>query len=258
VPGVSPRANRLPTPHWLDARLVIGVVLVLLAVVAGARVFAGADRETTVYLARRALVPGEHLDRSDLSIGRIRFDGQGRSYIGANGTPPVGYVVTRYVGPGELVPLSALASTATIAPTRLVTVPVPPGHLPQGLGHGDLVDLYVTPKVTGSATGAATSPPPIRVLASVAVDSDDGGAAARSGGSTVSVVLVVPVGQVTAVISAVESGTIDVVEVPAVTAAGLAPTSPASPSGASPAAPASASAAAAAPRQSASPTLSPR
>src|SRR4051794_35749108 len=40
----SPAATRLSLPRWLDARIALGVLLVLLSVVAGARVFASADR----------------------------------------------------------------------------------------------------------------------------------------------------------------------------------------------------------------------
>jgi hypothetical protein len=216
VLDASPRARRLATPRWLDARLVLGVVLVLVAVVAGARVFASADRYTEVYVASRPLVPGEHLGPTDLSVGQVRFSGEGSAYIAAAGHPPVGYLVTRYVGAGEFVPLAAVSATAThTADSRLVTVPVAPGHLPDGLGHGDLVDVYLTPKV---ASGRRV-PAPIPLLASVAVDSYDDGSQSLSGGSTAAVVLAVPLDKVVAVVHAVESGTIDLVSVPAAAAA---------------------------------------
>jgi hypothetical protein len=219
VSDASPRASRLVTPRWLDARLVLGVLLVLLAVVAGARIFASADRYTEVYVARHALVPGEHLASGDLSVGQVRFSGEGGSYVAAAGRPPVGYLVTRYVGSGEFVPLSALSASAA-APTasRFVTVPVVPGHLPSDLGHGGLVDVYLTPKVAAEAK----VPPPVRVLSAVAVDSYDNGSTTLAGGGTVSVVLVVPADRVSDLVHAVESGTIDLVGVPAA-AAGPAP-----------------------------------
>jgi hypothetical protein len=97
-------------------------------------------------------------------------------------------------------------------------VPVTPGHLPDDLAHGDLVDVYLTPKVGTEAK----VPRPVQVLASVAVDSYDDGSRSLAGGSTVSVVLAVPAGRVADVVHAVESGTIDLVRVPAA-AAGSAP-----------------------------------
>ena len=211
----SPRAARLATPRWLDTRLVLGVLLVLLAVVAGARVFASADHYARVYVAKHDLVPGERVTAGDLAVGRVRLDGQGSLYISA-GTPPVGYVVTRYVGAHEFLPVGALAAaTPKDADSRLVTVPVAPGHLPPSLARGSLVDVYLTPK----AGAGAPIPAPQLVLESVAVQSREGGTRTFGGDATLSVVLDVPADRVSDVVHAVESGTIDLVAVPAVAAA---------------------------------------
>ena len=213
----SARASRLATPRWLDARLVLGVLLVLFAVVAGARVFASADHYSQVYVARHALVPGERVTSSDLSVGRVRLDGQGSLYIAA-GSTPVGYVVTRYVGAHEFVPVAALAAAPPRdADSRFVTVPVVAGHLPSELAHGSLVDVYVTPK----AAAGAPVPPPTLVLSNVAVQSRAGGSRTFGGESTLAVVLAVPADRVADMVHAVESGTIDLVAVPADAAAGV-------------------------------------
>lgn len=214
----SARATRVTPPRWLDLRLVLGVLLVLLSVVAGARVFASADRFSRVYVAAHDLVPGEQVASSDLSVGRVRLDGQSDYYVAAAAAPPIGYVVRRFVGAHEFVPLGALAPSGAGADTRLVTVPVQPGHLPNDLGHGDLVDVYVTAK---AAAGAAV-PPPVLVLSAVAVDDREGGARTFSGDSTLAVVLDVPADRVAEVVHAVESGTIDLVRLPR-TAAQAAP-----------------------------------
>lgn len=207
-----PRATRLGAPRWLDGRLVIGVLLVLFAVIAGARVFASADRYSLVYVAKHDLVPGERLAADDIATARVRLAGDSSRYIAAHGAP-VGYVVTRYVGAHELLPAAALSADVARA-GRLVTVPVTPGHLPPGLGAGSLVDVYLTPK-----TGAGASvPAPTLVIAGAAVQSRSGGARAFGGESTLSVVLSVPAEQVADVVRAVESGTIDLVQVPAAAA----------------------------------------
>jgi hypothetical protein len=211
VPDPSPRASRLATPSWLDLRLVTGVVMVLLSVVIGARIFASADRYTQVYVARSSLVPGEHVAADDLRVGQARFDGEGAEYVAA-GAEPVGYVVTRYVGAGELVPIDSLAPHATAAAaSRLVTVPVDAGHRPTDLAHGDLVDVYVTAK---SGLGHAPAPP-TRVLAGVPVDSADDGGDSLTGDGDSAVVLAVPTEDVDAMVAAVESGSIDLVRIPA-------------------------------------------
>jgi hypothetical protein len=212
LPDGARRASRLATPRWLDLRLVLGVVLVLLAVVVGARVFASAGRYSQVYVARHPLVPGEHLEPSDLAIARIRFDGDGAAYVAVGPRWPTGYLVTRSVDAGELVPRAALSTTAPSGVTsRYVTVPVSPGHLPDALARGDLVDVYATPKV---ATGTRVRAPTL-VLGAVPVDSDDGDSSSLATGSMVAVVLDVPSASVPAVVRAVESGSIDLVGVPA-------------------------------------------
>jgi len=211
----SSRAARLATPRWLDTRLVLGILLVLFAVVAGARVFASADHYSRVYVARHALVPGERVSSGDLAVGRVRLDGQGSLYVAA-GSALVGYVVTRYVGAREFLPRAALAATPPAdADSRFVTVPVAAGHLPSDLSHGSLVDVYLTPK----AAAGAPVPAPTLVLANVAVQSREGGSRGFGGESTLAVVLAVPADRVAEMVHAVESGTIDLVAVPAGAAA---------------------------------------
>lgn len=206
----APRAARLATPRWLDTRLVLGILLVLFAVAAGARVLASADHYSRVYVAKHDLVPGERLTSDDLAVGRVRMAGDGSRYVAA-GSPVTGYVVARFVGGHELLPVAAVAAGAGPATnTRLVTVPVTPGHLPSGLGRGTLVDVYLTPKSGAGATAAE----PTLVLANAAVQARDGGSRSFGGDSTLAVVLSVPADRVPDVVHAVESGTIDLVAVP--------------------------------------------
>ncbi|MDQ1697352.1 MAG: Flp pilus assembly protein RcpC/CpaB [Frankiaceae bacterium] len=89
-------------------------------------------------------------------------------------------------------------------------MPVQPGHVGDGLGRGDLVDVYLTPK-TGS--GAAV-PAPTLVIAGVPVESRDGGARTFAGSASLAVVLAVPAADVAALVHAIESGIIDLVTLP--------------------------------------------
>jgi hypothetical protein len=206
----TPRAERVRAPRRVDGRLVAGVLLVLVAVVVGARVFASADKQSPVWVARHALVPGEHVASGDLEVGRVRLGDVSARYAAAGGPAPLGYLVTRYVGAGEVLPVGALSAGADAGASRLVTVPVLPGHLPPGLGHGDVVDVYVTAKVGAGAD----VPAPVLVIGAVPVESRESGARAFSGSSTVSVVLAVPADRVASLVHAVESGTVDLVQVP--------------------------------------------
>ena len=188
-----------------------------MSVAAGARIVGSAGHLTPVYAAAHDLVPGEQLTASDLAVVRVRLDGGGSRYLAAAAAAPVGYVVTRVVSAHELLPAAALSPSAASVDTRMVTVPVQPGHLPADLGRGDLVDVYVTPK---AATGKEV-PAPTLVLSEVAVDSREGGSRTFGGESALAVVLMVDAAHVPAMVHAVESGAIDLVRVPA-TAAGAA------------------------------------
>jgi hypothetical protein len=207
---VSSPAARIALPRWLDARVGVGLLLVLVSVTAGARIVSTAGHLTPVYAAAHDLVPGEQLTSADLAVVRVKLDGGGSRYLAAAAAAPVGYVVTRVVSAHELLPAAALAPSSALADTRMVTVPVQPGHLPGDLGRGDLVDVYVTPK----ETAAKDVPAPTLVLSKVAVDSREGGSRTFGGQSALAVVLDVDEADVPAVVHAVESGVIDLVRVP--------------------------------------------
>lgn len=204
----SPRANRLAVPRWLDTRVLAGILLILIAVVAGARVFASASHYDHVWVAAHDLVPGERITAADLRPARVRFADSANRYV-STATSPAGYLVTRYVAARELLPATAVAAAPRVASDRWVTVPVSAGHLPAALGPGQLVDVYLTPK---STNGAPVQP--VLVLAAAAVQSRDGGTRTLGGDSTIAVVLDVPADRVAAVVHAVESGSIDLVAVP--------------------------------------------
>jgi hypothetical protein len=208
--AVSAPAARIALPRWLDVRVAVGLLLVLVSVAAGARIVSTAGHLTPVYVAAHDLVPGEQLTSSDLSVARVRLDGGGSRYLAASATAPIGYVVNRVVSAHELLPAAALSPSTALANTRMVTVPVQAGHLPADLGRGDLVDVSLPPR---TASGQAV-PAPTLVLSKVAVDSREGGSRSFSGQSSLAMVLVVDATDVTSLVHAVESGVIDLVRVP--------------------------------------------
>lgn len=227
TPG-SPRASRLSSPRWLDTRLVLGVLLVLGSVLVGARVLSSADRSQQVWVTTRDLAPGTVLMTDDLRSAQVRLFGSTRLYAGAGGAKPTGYVVRLGLGSAELLPLAALARPDEDVVFRNVTVPVPVGHLPPELGHGEQVDVYVTPsdkaaRLGTSGKGAAALLPRL-VLKAVTVQR-----VVRAGGLGASsqdqpVLLTVRPDEVLSLVSAMSLGQIDLVEVPrAQQADGLSP-----------------------------------
>ena len=258
---VSPAARRLATPRWLDTRLVLGVLLVLLSVLVGARVLAGADRSQLVWATSRALAPGSVLAAEDLVAVRVRLFDTAGLYLDAEQPAPVGYVAARGLGAGELLPDDALRRPELDVDYRLVTVLVELGHVPPDLVDGQQVDVWLTPdREPGSAAPAATppaeppaAPPPpasaapadrasaappaagilplsgsevvLRGVTVAAGPPEDG---SLSGGSAVAVVLQVRPGDVARLLSATSLGRLDLVRVPRAAESG-APLEPVGP-----------------------------
>jgi hypothetical protein len=142
APG-SPPARRLTRRRWRDSRLLIGVLLVLVSVVVGARLFASADSTRQWVVARGDLPAGHVIVDGDLTTVPARLDARtsDRYYPGARLRDLTGATLARPVDTGELVSGADFAGRNT-QPTRLVPVIVKAGRLP-ALAPGDHVDIYV-------------------------------------------------------------------------------------------------------------------
>lgn len=140
----SPEASRVPGRRWRDWRLALGVLLVLGSTVAGARVVSAADDTVTVWAASGNLVAGTPLAADDLVPLAVRIEAPVNPYL--HGRIPDGYLVTRDVGAGELVPSSAVAAAAEVrSASRLVALAIAPDSMPGRLGAGDRVDVWLVP-----------------------------------------------------------------------------------------------------------------
>lgn len=200
----SPAARRLRAPSWLDLRLVIGVLLVLVAVVIGARVLAGADKSTTVWGLSHDIAGGTAIQSDDLRKVKIRFFSDADQYL-LTSTSPVGLVATRDLQAGELLPRPALQKVPT---SVLVPVPVAPAQLPPGLTHGDRVNVWAGPKNPGS--GAPVKP--TSILSAVAVQSVSSGGSGLSATNGTQLTLRIDPADEGKLVAAVAGSTIYVVQ----------------------------------------------
>lgn len=153
-PPGSPPARRLTRRRWRDSRLLIGVLLVLVSVVVGARLFASADSTRQWVVARGDLPAGHVIVNGDLTTAPARLDGRtaARYYPGSRLRDLTGATLARPVDAGELVSGTDFAGRATQS-TRLAPVIVKAGRLPE-LEPGDHVDVYVF-QAGAAATGPA-------------------------------------------------------------------------------------------------------
>lgn len=164
--AAAPDAVRHRRLGWRDPRIVLGLVLVSLCVLAGARVLRSADDTVPVWTLARDLPQGASVQQRDLESARVRFaDAEAADrYVSAEKPLPAGSTLSRDVRAGELLPRSALAGDRT---SGLVEVPLSVGtdDLPATVRQGSKVDVWVTPK----ATAAGAAPKATRVLTDVVV-----------------------------------------------------------------------------------------
>jgi hypothetical protein len=125
---------------------VVGVAVVAVCTLLGARLLGGADDSVGVWAARGALTSGQTLTSDDLVRREVRFDGQevADRYLTADDRLPNGLMLSRDVAPGELVPRAALADAARASLTE-VPLSVNTESVPATARVGTLVDVWVTP-----------------------------------------------------------------------------------------------------------------
>jgi hypothetical protein len=140
----SPPALRARRPSWRDPRLAIGLALVCLSVLAGARVLATSDDTVAVLAAGEDLVAGQRLEPGDLTEVRLRFTAEEDAdrYLAAGEQLAPDAVLLRPVTAGELIPRAALSTESD----GLVEVPmsVDPGRVPSSVRPGSVVDVWVS------------------------------------------------------------------------------------------------------------------
>lgn len=139
---------RATAPGWRDPRLWVGVAIVLVSVVAGARLLAAADDTVSVWALESDLGVGDHVEEGDLVARRVRFADEGdlARYFTADDRLPADGELVRSVSAGELLPRSAVGSAAE-TDTVEVPVAVDAEQVPPSVGAGAVVDVYLVPSV---------------------------------------------------------------------------------------------------------------
>lgn len=200
----SPPARRTSRAWWRDTRVIVGVGLIVVCMLAGARLLAGGADTVTAWQATRDLAPGAVVSPDDVVAVAIPAALAG-AYADGSGLPTA--ALDRPLLAGEILPA---VSDGEIRDARWVTVPVEPLHAPVDLAPGERVDVWATP---GADLGA--TPVPELVLEGVLVSEvavDGVGLGGEYG-----VVLEIEPREAAALLAALRSGGIDLVRVPAVT-----------------------------------------
>jgi hypothetical protein len=166
---VTPPAQRLPTTRWLNGRSALGVLLVVVAVLAGALFLQRAQRLVPVYEAARDLPSGVPLSVHDLAVVRVRLPAaELERYARADPRRPVvGQVLVAPLRKHMLVPVDGLASSLEQADMVELSISVNSGDMAQGLRPGDHVQVlaaYRDGALSGQAQLLLGSVEVVRVL----------------------------------------------------------------------------------------------
>jgi hypothetical protein len=174
----SAPAQRNRKARWKDGRLVLGVLLVAITALAGAKLLSSADDTTTIWAAKRDIPAHTKLTGDDLTTVRVRFTSSqdAAKYVAADASLK-GLIAARAVDAGEFVPRDAAVSQADSSRTEL-PLSIATGQLPSDTAAGDIVDVWVVPTKTDGqpAKQLWTN---VRVLQIDAVKGVAGGSARR-------------------------------------------------------------------------------
>ncbi|CAN5282052.1 flagellar protein FlgA [soil metagenome] len=129
---------------WFDPRFAIGIVLIAVAVAGTVFVVSAADSSVPVLTARSALTPGQTVTTDDLIATKVGMSRGTALYLSPSDVPADGVVVTRTVAAGELVPASAVGSSASVDSTSLVITVK--GQLSGSIVAGATADVWAAPK----------------------------------------------------------------------------------------------------------------
>jgi hypothetical protein len=203
----TPIAARLRRPSWRDARVLTGVLLILVSTAFGALAFARADDTVPMYAAAADLLPGAQLTAESVTRVDVHLGNLPAGYVPADTAIGSDRFALRAVPKGELIPASAVGPRAQVN-VQAVTLQVDATSAGLLKG-GSVVDVYVNrPKAASGASSARREyAGPERTLEAVhvaAVPSERGvlGVAANMR----AVQLLVPRDEVAAVVADVDAG----------------------------------------------------
>jgi hypothetical protein len=171
----APVAVRAARPGWRDPRLWLGVAIVAICVVAGARLLGSADDTVAVWAVAADEPAGSTLVSGDLVAHRVRFADAGDldGYFRVGDPLPDHAGLVRGVGAGELLPRGAVGAAGDSGLLQL-PLAVDPAAVPAAVGTGSAVDVYVVGRGTRRAVDPAPVLSRVTVVAVVAGGALDG------------------------------------------------------------------------------------
>jgi hypothetical protein len=140
----------------------VGVAIVAVCVVAGARLLAAADNTVAVWAVADDMGPGDRVTAADLVSERVRFadDSDLDRYFTVDDELPADLELARGIGEGELLPRAAVGSSGDSG-TLQVRIAVDNEQVPSAVDAGSIVHVYL---VSANGKGAPTGAPALEAV----------------------------------------------------------------------------------------------
>lgn len=213
VPTEPAGALRLRRPRWRDPRLLIGIALVLVSVLAGILVITRLSATTTVLVARTDVVVGSVLRSEDLTTAQLRLGEQTPQYASSLDQIPAGAVATETIRAGHLLPVSAIGQGEGVQ-LRPVVIEVD-AAIARSVAPGARVEVWSTPEQSGQEERAQA----VRLVDSGVVRTVDEGSSL--GMQSTSVEVLIPADEVPVLLEALAADDrLDVIAIPGARDAG--------------------------------------
>lgn len=188
----APRPSRRAV--WGDARLLLGIVLVVVSIAGVWFVVTAARQTEPVLAAERTIVPGDVVSADDLRVVDVALGALSESYLDPDALAD-GVVATRTIQAGELVPADALAAADSARTTSVVIRTS--ADVPASIDTGTAVELWAAPLIERTDYDTPRILVPQATVAALTRDDS------AIGGGAVAVELVIPRADVVDVLAAI-------------------------------------------------------
>ena len=135
---------RMRRPSWKDPKLLVGMTLILVSILAVVSIVRISDRTEPFYIAKRDIAVGEELSPEDFKISKLQLGSAAAKYWSTEQELAQGAVAVAPLAQGELVAHSAVGQRDRLD-RKPMTLTVPAGTV-AGIQQGRPVDVWVAPK----------------------------------------------------------------------------------------------------------------
>lgn len=137
-----------------NPRIGAAIALILLSLVAAIAISASANRSVYVWAAGNQIPAGSVVKSTDLKKIKVFLPENSKTYYAVS-AKLIGSMLTRTIGPDELIPAAAVSSDAGIRDKKSVPIKVARNDFPADLKDGDLIDIYSLPAKETNVKSAA-------------------------------------------------------------------------------------------------------